>query len=103
MEKKKKIIVGVNAYEEEKEPVPGLLHINPAIEAMQKQKLADVKARRCQRAVEQSLAHLEEAARRESENLMPYILEAVRAYATLGEMCQVLRRVFGEYQARTVI
>lgn len=103
VEKKKKIIVGVNAYEEEKEPVPGLLHINPAIEAMQKQKLADVKARRCQRAVEQSLAHLEEAARRESENLMPYILEAVRAYATLGEMCQVLRRVFGEYQARTVI
>jgi len=63
----------------------------------QKQKLAALKAGRDQKAVDSALASLRNVAR-SSDNLMPPILEAVRAYATLGEICGVLREEFGEYR-----
>ena len=68
---------------------------------MQCQELAVVKEKRDQKAVDAALVALRKAASG-SDNLMPYLLDAVRAYATLGEMCQVLRQVFGEYQATAV-
>ena len=61
--------------------------------------LADLRARRDNAAVTTTLAALEQACRDENVNLMPLILDAVKAYATLGEICGVMRQVFGEYQA----
>ena len=69
---------------------------------MQKEKLINLKAERDNNKVENDLKALKEAASSE-ENLMPYIIEAVRAYATLGEICGILREVFGEYQQSVIL
>jgi methylmalonyl-CoA mutase N-terminal domain/subunit len=66
---------------------------------MQKKKLADLRAKRDNAAVQAKLSALETAAQDSNINLMPIILDAVKAYATLGEICGVLRKVFGEYEA----
>jgi methylmalonyl-CoA mutase N-terminal domain/subunit len=97
IERKQRIIVGVNQFALADEPVPDLLKIDPRLEEQQKRKLAAVRAQRNQRAVEHALQHVEEAARGDG-NLMPTIIDAVRVYATLGEIADAMRRVFGEYQ-----
>ncbi len=97
LDKKEKIIVGVNEFVHEKEDVEiPLLYIPPEVEEKQKQRLADIRQSRDPKIVEQSLQVLVQAARDE-KNLMPPIIEASRNYATLGEMCNALTEVFGIY------
>jgi len=91
-------VVGVNRFRIEEETPPQLLRVDPAVEEKQKQKLQAVRQSRDAQAVQDSLQRLERAARG-TDNLMPYILDAVRAYATIGEICDTLRNVFGEYHA----
>ncbi|MDQ0203683.1 acyl-CoA mutase large subunit family protein [Pectinatus haikarae] len=101
VESNAKIIVGVNKFQVKEKPVEGLLRVDSSVGEKQKQKLADMKAKRNNDAVAKALAELETACKDENENLMPYILDAVRTYATLGEICGVMRKVFGEYEAHT--
>lgn len=94
-----KVIVGVNKFQVEEKPVEGLLRVDAAVGESQKQKLIAMKAKRDNAAVKASLDSLEKACQDEKENLMPHILTAVKTYATLGEICGVMRKVFGEYEA----
>ena len=98
VEKKERIIVGVNKYQIKEKPPEGLLRVDAAVGEFQKGKLAKMKASRDNAAVVEKLAALEAACKDESVNLMPVILDAVKVYATLGEICGVMRKVFGEYQ-----
>ena len=99
VENKQRIIVGVNQFQVQEKPVEGLLRVDASVGEFQKQKLASLRARRDAGAVETALSALEDGCRNEAVNLMPLILNAVKAYATLGEICGVMRKVFGEYQA----
>jgi len=99
VESKQRIIVGVNQFQIQEKPVEGLLRVDASVGEFQRKKLVDLRARRDNAAVEKALAALEAACKDEHINLMPLILEAVKTYATLGEICGVMRKVFGEYQA----
>jgi methylmalonyl-CoA mutase N-terminal domain/subunit len=96
VERKEKVIVGVNEYVMEEKPIP-TLYIDETVAGEQAARVEDVKARRDRARVEATLGSLKVAARG-SENLMDPLLEAARAYATLGEMCDALREVWGEYE-----
>jgi len=98
VEEKKRIIVGVNEYidEEEKLEIP-LLRVDPEVVRVQLARLKRVKESRDNERVKRLLGELKRAAER-NENVMPYVLNAVRAYATLGEIMGVLKEVYGEYQ-----
>ncbi|AKA72415.1 acyl-CoA mutase large subunit family protein [Clostridium scatologenes] len=98
VESGERIIVGVNKFQIEEPPVKGLLHVDESVCELQKEKLAKVKDKRNNDALKVKLVALEEAARNENKNLMPFVIEAVKEYGTLGEICGVLRKVFGEYQ-----
>ncbi len=102
VETKEQIIVGQNQFTIEEESQPELLRVDPAVQAAQEQRLRELKSQRDQNQVEKALAAVAAAAREEA-NLFPPVLDAVRAYATLGEICGVLREVYGEYQARDLI
>ncbi|PZN13523.1 MAG: methylmalonyl-CoA mutase [Bacillota bacterium] len=97
VESGRRVVVGVNKYVIEEEPPRNLLRVDPSVRERQVRRLEEVRRRRDAAEVEASLRALEQAARG-TENLMPYILRCVRAYATLGEICDTLRRVFGEYR-----
>lgn len=99
IETKKRIIVGLNQFQIEEQPLRDILKIDPEIERYQKEKLARVKQERDNLKVKQCLATLKKAAQG-TENLVPPILEAVKAYSTLGEISDTLRDVFGEYRER---
>ena len=102
VEEGRRTVVGVNSFQLEEEQPPPLLEVDPEVERRQKRLLAEVRAARDGRAVARDLEALRQAARAEGEPLLPRIIDAVRDYATLGEICGVLREVFGEYQpART--
>jgi len=102
VESKDRIVVGVNQFHI-KEPSPrGLLRVDGSVGERQKQKLQELRSSRDNGAVLQALMHLEGCARG-TDNCMPAILEAVRVYATLGEICDTLRKVFGEYHAVNVL
>jgi len=90
-------IVGLNDFQIEEARPSGLLKVDPAVGDLQCRKLAELRSERDNAAVEAGLAALARAAEG-SDNLMPHILDAAKAYATLGEMCGVLRGVFGEYK-----
>ena len=94
-----KTIVGVNKFQIEEEPPKGLLKVDASVGVAQCKRLADMKAKRDNDAVKSAFADLKKACQDENENLMPHILNAVRTYATLGEICGVMREVFGEYEA----
>ena len=94
-----KTIVGVNKFQVEEKPVEGLLRVDASVGEKQKAKLAEMRAKRDNAAVDAALAALEKACQDEEENLMPHILTAVKTYATLGEICGVMRKIFGEYEA----
>ncbi len=91
------IVVGLNKYQVQEEAPKGLLRVDPSVGEMQKNKLKELRATRDNAKVEAALEALRGACEG-TENVMPFILEAVRAYATLGEICGVMREVFGEYQ-----
>ena len=99
VENKERVIVGVNKFQVEEKAPEGLLRVDASVGVGQKKKLADLRSKRDNAAVEKALAELEAACNDESVNLMPVILAAVKTYATLGEICGVMRKVFGEYQA----
>lgn len=93
----KKTVVGVNKFVSPYPPITGLLKVNPVEAEKQKQRLITLKERRDMKVVTQTLNRLKEVAN-SKENTMPAILECVESYATLGEICDVLRGVFGEQQ-----
>jgi len=97
IEEGKRIVVGVNKFQIEEEPPRGLLKVDPEVERRQLEKLKELKETRDTRQVQVSLEALGKAAKTEA-NLMPYILNCVKSYATLGEICNVLRKEFGEYK-----
>lgn len=97
-----RIVVGVNKFQKEEAPPTGLLRVNPEVEAAQREKLAADKLNRDNGKVTETLKALGAAAD-SGDNLMPAILESVRCYSTLGEICGVLREKFGEYQPKTVV
>ena len=99
VESKQRIIVGVNQFQVAEKPVEGLLRVDASVGELQKKKLADLRARRDNNAVTEKLAALEAGCKDDDTNLMPLILDAVKVYATLGEICGVMRKVFGEYEA----
>lgn len=98
-----KTIVGVNKFTMEEPPVEGLLKVDSSAGEFQKNKLAKVKAERDNAKVQEELKKLEVAAADEEVNLMPVILDCVRAYCSLGEICGVLRKVFGEYKPHNTL
>ena len=101
VEEKDRIIVGVNEFiTEEKVPIE-ILKIDPKIEEKLIERLNVVKKQRNNAKVKETLEELRKAAERD-ENLMPVILKAVKAYATTGEICGVLREVYGEYKPPTI-
>jgi methylmalonyl-CoA mutase N-terminal domain/subunit len=101
VERGEKFQVGVNAFQSDDQPIE-ILQIDRAAEDHQRRKLASLRARRDGSRVDKALDALRGAAEGEA-NTMPYILDAVRAYATLGEICDTLRGVFGTYQEKTHI
>lgn len=102
IESGKRIVVGVNKFQIEEEGHKDILRVDPEVERLQREKLKALKEERDNRLVEDVLMKLKEKANT-SENLMPYILDAVKAYATLGEICGVLREVFGEYEQSIIL
>ncbi len=98
-----RIIVGVNKFQIEEKPVEGLLRVDASVGELQKKKLADLRARRDGNAVTTALEALRKACQDEHVNLMPFILDAVKTYATLGEICGVMREVFGEYEPHSTL
>ncbi|HEX5732653.1 MAG TPA: methylmalonyl-CoA mutase family protein [Blastocatellia bacterium] len=98
VESKDKIIVGVNDYVMEEEPtqIP-LLQIDDSVAELQHERLSKLRAERDGARVEATLKALADGAR-EGRNTMPLLLECTRAYATLGEMCDALRPIYGEYR-----
>ncbi len=102
IESQERIVVGMNKFQIDEPKPSGLLKVDPAVGEMQKKKLAALKEERDNAVVTQRLEELREAAQGE-DNLMVPILNAVKAYATLGEICGVLREVFGEYQQNIIL
>jgi methylmalonyl-CoA mutase N-terminal domain/subunit len=96
VERKERVIVGVNEYVMGERPVP-ILYIDEAVEKEHAARVKALRDRRDAAGARRALEDLKDAARGE-DNLMPPIIEASRAYATLGEMCDALREVFGEYE-----
>lgn len=102
VEKGDQIVVGVNKFQIEEEPPKGLLKIDPSVRNLQIEKIAKVKASRNNEEVKASLARLADAAKTDA-NLMPFIIDSVRCYSTLGEICGTLREVFGEYTQSVIL
>lgn len=108
VESGERTIVGVNKFTMEEPPVTGLLKIDASVGEKKKAQLAQDKANRDQAKVAEELAKLEKAAQTPAEgpdhiNLMPVILDCVRAYCTEGEICGVLRKIYGEYKPHNTL
>jgi methylmalonyl-CoA mutase N-terminal domain/subunit len=102
IEERSRLIVGLNAYVMDDAPTPPILRLDPDLERQQIARLRTLRAQRNTGHVKAVLARLEQAARG-SDNLMPRLIEAVEGYATLGEIADTLRRVFGEHQEYIVL
>jgi methylmalonyl-CoA mutase, N-terminal domain len=102
VEAKQRVVVGVNRYVAEEEPPIELLRVDPALEEKQIARVRAVRARRDSAAAERALASLRGAAAVDGRNLMPAIIEASRAYVTMGEMCDALREVWGVWRETPV-
>jgi len=102
IEKGERVVVGVNKFQVEEESPKDLLRVDPAVRVSQIEGLKRLKSERDNGRVTGILSELRKAAEG-NDNLMPIILDAVKAYATLGEICDALREVFGEYQPVSTI
>ena len=102
IEKGERVVVGVNKFQVEEESPKDLLRVDPAVRVSQMERLKRLKSERDNVKVENILSELRNAAEGK-DNLMPIIVDAVKAYATLGEICDALRDVFGEYQPVSTI
>ena len=96
VDRKEKIIVGVNDYVAEEKPIE-ILRIDESVAQRQAERLRKLRAERSNEEVARRLTALRKAAEG-TENLMPYIYAAVKAYATLGEICDAMREVFGMHE-----
>jgi methylmalonyl-CoA mutase N-terminal domain/subunit len=102
IEKGERVVVGVNKFQVEEESPKDLLRVDPAVRVSQMESLKRLKSERDNARVRDILMELKNAAEGKN-NLMPIILDAVKVYATLGEICDALRDVFGEYQPVSTI
>jgi methylmalonyl-CoA mutase N-terminal domain/subunit len=100
VERGEKVIVGVNAYQMEGNELgePNILQIDESVEKLQKERLAHLRAKRDNAAARRALDALKRGAEDPNTNTMPLLIDCARADCTLGEMCDALRPVFGEYQ-----
>jgi methylmalonyl-CoA mutase N-terminal domain/subunit len=98
IEKNEKVIVGVNKFTIKEEVAPPVFKIDDSIRKIQTDKLNQLKSERDNARVSQLLAGLEQSAK-DGSNVMPHIIDAVEAYATLGEVADIFRNTFGEYRA----
>lgn len=101
VEAKKRIVVGVNEFKTEEAPIK-ILQIDPESERKSAERLEYVKRERNQANVKEALSKLRRAAEDEKASLMPFVLQAVKEYATLGEICGTLREVFGEHKPSSI-
>lgn len=101
VESKDRVVVGVNQYSMDESITIDILKVDPEVEKKQKERLTTIKSTRDNTAVQNALNKLEKAAGSD-ENVMPLIVTAVREYATIGEICDVFRNVFGEYKAPVI-
>ncbi|MFC4558747.1 methylmalonyl-CoA mutase [Virgibacillus kekensis] len=97
IEKEEEIIVGLNKFTLDEEVNPDLMKVDEELEKDQIESVQRIRADRDQAEVERTLSAIRQHARNEDSNLIPYILDAVKVYATVGEICNVLREEFGEY------
>jgi methylmalonyl-CoA mutase N-terminal domain/subunit len=102
VESGERVIVGVNKFQDNEDAPKTIFRVNTELVTTQLERLRKLRAGRDTAAAEAAVARLADAAKGEA-NLMPPILEAVRAYATLGEICGALRRVWGEYVPPTAV
>jgi methylmalonyl-CoA mutase N-terminal domain/subunit len=103
VERCERIVVGVNKFTVKESAANPILKVDPHLREAQAQKIAAVKHERDSESVGTTLRALQKAAGNPAANLMPFILEAARAYATLGEICNVLRGEFGEHRESVVL
>lgn len=104
VEQGRRIIVGVNKFQQEEAAPTNLLRVDGSVGELQRKKIETLKAKRDNAKVAETLATLKIAAGEdESTNLIPLILDAVKAYATEGEICGVLREVFGEFKSHVAL
>jgi methylmalonyl-CoA mutase, N-terminal domain len=103
LEEKRSLVVGVNAFTQEEPPPQNLLSVNEAVEERQGEQLRQLRASRAAAPVTRTLDALRRAAANEGENLVPLIFQAVKALATLGEISDALRDVFGEHREHVVL
>jgi methylmalonyl-CoA mutase N-terminal domain/subunit len=102
LDRKEKIIVGVNDFIEESERIEiPILTISPEVEVKQRKRLAEVRASRNEQTVAETLLALRHAAE-DGSNLMPRLIACTQSYVTLGEMCNTLAEVFGVYEEPAV-
>jgi methylmalonyl-CoA mutase N-terminal domain/subunit len=101
-EAKQRIIVGVNDFLSEEETPVKTLQVDRVVERKLVERLKEIKRQRSETRVKESLTNLRHGAEQDGVNLMPLILEAVKQYATLGEICSTLRDVFGEYKPPSI-
>jgi methylmalonyl-CoA mutase, N-terminal domain len=99
----RRVLVGVNQFQEPDEPEADILYIGPEAEVQQRRRLADVKAGRDEAAVHRALARVRQDAMLPEVNVMPGLIEAVQAYATAGEIMSALGQVFGTWTERAVV
>ncbi|MBM2828430.1 MAG: Sbm, partial [Actinobacteria bacterium] len=102
IERKERIIVGLNEFGIKEERPGKLLTVDPKIEKNQRKRLAALRRKRDGRAVSAALSSLDKACRGK-ENVMPPILSAVKSYATIGEISDVMRGVFGAYRGKVTL
>jgi methylmalonyl-CoA mutase, N-terminal domain len=102
VEQGERVVVGVNRYRLEDEPPVEILHIDPTLEAQQVARVRSLRDRRDSAAVERAVARLKADAAEPDRNLMEPIVDAARAYATMGEMCDALREVWGVWRETPV-
>jgi len=102
VEAKKRIVVGVNEFTTKEEIPMQILQIDPEIEKNLIERLRQIKKKRNKAKANEALDRLRRVAEKEDENLMPHILQAVKEYATLGEICDTLREIFGEYKPPSI-
>jgi methylmalonyl-CoA mutase N-terminal domain/subunit len=100
VESKERTVVGLNQFQVEEPPLRGLLKVEKTVGELQEKKLKALRSERSAQSVKTALEDVRKAAKTK-DNLMPMILDAVKAEATIGEICDVLRGVFGEYTGTT--
>jgi methylmalonyl-CoA mutase N-terminal domain/subunit len=103
IEEKRALVVGLNAFQEREPPVQGLMRVDQSVERLQAERLRALRSARQNDAVKRSLDALRSGAQRHDQNLIPLILDAVKAPATLGEVSDAMREVFGEHKEHVVL